>query len=256
MYKTPGKGDNSSLIAEYQATRDIEIRNKIVMDNLPLVKTIALQMRGVYSKYADLEDILNQGIVTLMDCVERFDQEKNAKFETYASLRIRGAIIDFVRKQDWVPRRVRNSIKEIEDAASTLSHRLMREPSHKELAEYLGVTEDELAESISEGQASVVISFEGVLQDIQAYFLKTKEKDPDADPEGRVLKNELHSVLKQAIQSLTEKEQLVISLYYYDELKLSDIADVMGISQARACQLHTKAISKMQERLKSYMQGG
>lgn len=244
-----------SLIKEYQQTKDIEIRNKIVMQYSYIAKTIAIQMRGVYSQYAQLDDIVNQGIVTLIECVDRFDINKQVKFETYASLRIRGTIIDYVRKQDWVPRRVRKNSKDVDEAYTKLSNQLMREPTHKELAQSLEITEKQLDKIMSENQGSAVMSFEGVLQDIQMFFMKNSQVRDQDDPEKNIMKAELHKVLKNAIKSLNEKEKLVISLYYYEDLKLADIAEILSLSQSRICQIHTKAIKKIKEIMKEYMEG-
>ncbi|MEG1449021.1 MAG: FliA/WhiG family RNA polymerase sigma factor [Oscillospiraceae bacterium] len=255
MYTSLDQSEIIALIKKYQENKDIEIRNKIVMEYSYIAKTIAIQMRGIYSQYAQLDDIVNQGIVTLIECVDKFDISKEVKFETYASLRIRGTIIDYVRKQDWVPRRVRKNTKDVEEVYTALSNRLMREPTTKELAEGLGISEKQLDKIMSENQGAAMMSFEGVLQDIQMYFMKNSEVCDEDDPERKILKTELHKVLKETIRSLNEKEQLVISLYYYEELKLADIADILGLSQSRICQIHTKAIKKMKSAMKEYMEG-
>lgn len=255
MYTALDQTDTICLIRKYQQTKDIEIRNKIVMEYSYIAKTIAIQMRGVYSQYAQLDDIVNQGIVTLIECVDKFDISKEVKFETYASLRIRGTIIDYVRKQDWIPRRVRKNTKDVDEAYTKLSNELMREPTMKELAESLEITEKQLDKMMSENQGATVMSFEGVLQDIQMYFMKNCESRDEDDPEKRIMKSELHKVLKETIKSLNEKEQLVISLYYYEELKLADIADILNLSQSRVCQIHTKAIKKIGKVMKEYVEG-
>ena len=254
--KPSAKEELSSLVAEYRASGDLEIRNRIIMSCQGMLRAIAIEMRGSYYKYAEPEDIISQGAITLIDCIDKYDKSKNAKFETYASIRIRGAIIDFVRQQDWVPRRVRRAVKEIEDASAELVVSLGREPSDKELADFLGISERELSSSLAEGQGAAVLSFEGVLQDVQSYFLKNKVQNEDEDPEGRLLKLELHKALKNSILSLNKNEQTVISLYYYEEIKLSDIAEILNLSQARVCQIHSKAILKMKESLSDFMQGG
>jgi len=245
----------TELIKKYRDTGDIEIRNEIVMRYSYIAKTVATQMRGITSGYADVEDIVNQGIIALIDCVERFEPEKEVKFETYAFLRVRGAVIDFIRKQDWRPRRLKKTAREVSAAYDELSNVLMREPSSKEMSEYLNISEEELHRHYMEISRSNVLSFEALLENaLQTEILSPDEEDGSL-PEQTMFRQELEKELAKAIDSLSERERLVISLYYYENLKLAEISTVLGVSESRVCQIHSKAIEKMKKTLEDYMKG-
>lgn len=245
----------TELLKKYRDTGEIELRNEIVLHYSYIAKTVAAQMRGITSGYADVEDIVNQGIIALIDCVERFEPDMEVKFETYAFLRVRGAVIDFVRKQDWRPRRVRKTAKEVAAAYDELSNTFMREPSDKELSEHLNISEDELHKHYMEFSRSLVLSFEALLENAaQTDFLASDEKDVNL-PEQNLFKQELENELAKAIDSLTERERLVISLYYYENLKLAEISKVLGVSESRVCQIHAKTIEKLKKTMEHYMKG-
>ena len=246
--------DAIQLMAQYQSTRDVELRNKLVLHYSYIAKTVAVQMRGYTANYAQLEDIVHQGIITLMDCIEKFDVRKGVRFESYAFMRIKCANIDFIRQQDWLPRRVRKTAKDIAAAESELSNQLMREPTVKELAQHMKVSESLLHKHYNEMANSVMMSLEMVLQNsMQGSAALDISYDVDQQPEERIFKKELRSQLMEAIDSLTERERLVVSLYYYEHLRLYEIADILGVSESRVCQLHSKAISKMKIKLEEYM---
>ncbi len=245
-------------LAEYQETKDPELRNQLVMHYGYITKSVAVQMRGITQGYAQIEDIVNEGMLTLMDCLDKFTPDKGMKFENYAYMRIRNANIDFVRKQDWVPRRVRRTAREISDAYNALSTELMREPTTKELADYLNTTEEAVNKHFSEMNAGMVVSFEELLQNAASGSAEPEihTEGQDGLPEQGLMKTELREQLKGAIDALTEKERIVISLYYYEHLKLHEIATVMEVSESRVSQMHSKAILKMKGQLTKYMAGG
>ena len=245
----------SDLLCRYRKTGDIELRNEIVLQYQHIARTVAHQMRGITSGYAEVEDIVNQGIIALINCVERYDPEKEVKFETYAFLRVRGAVIDFVRKQDWRPRRVRKNAKDVAGAYDRLSNELMREPTDKEISKHLGISEDELQKHYSEQSRSLVLSFENLLENAAQTEILGSAGDTDEQPEQNLFKKELESELIGAIESLTERERLVISLYYYENLKLAEIAEVLDVSESRVCQIHAKAVKKMTLIMERYMKG-
>ncbi len=246
----------SALLEEYRKTNNIELRNQLVLHYSYIAKTVAMQMRGISSNYAQLEDIVNQGILTLIDCIERFDPAKGVKFESYAFMRIRGAVIDFVRKQDWLPRRVRKTAKDIAAAQDQLSNQLMREPTNRELADYLEISEDALNKHYSEISNSVMLSFEGIIQNtVQTGPSLDSLYDEESMPEQSIFKQELKATLMEAIDNLTERERLVVSLYYYEHLKFNHISQVLGVSESRICQIHSKAILKLKNKMESYMRG-
>lgn len=245
-----------SLIRQYHETGDREIRNDILLHYSYIARTVALQMRGISANYAQLEDMVNQGVLTLIDCIDRFDPDKGIKFESYAFMRVRGAIIDFVRKQDWLPRRVRVTSKNINAAHNELCNELLREPTQQELADRLGMSVDTLSKHYGEISNSVMLSFEVLIQNItQMGDVLESAQDDELGPEARVYWKEMRETLRDAIQSLSEREQKVVTLYYFENLKLSDLAKIFGVSDQRISQILSKSIQKLRFRMEKYMKG-
>lgn len=244
-------------LAVYRRTEDIELRNQILMACLYIPRVVASQLRGVISGSVQEEDLVNQGVITLMECMERYDPSKGAKFETYAFLRVRGAMIDYIRKQDFIPHRMRRLGKEIEQAYAAVANEKMREPEMDELAEYIGIPKERLDENIRAINSSVMLSFETVLQDVSQYAAREGlvSRDTDGRPEEQYVETEAKRVLAEAIEGLPEKERLVVTLYYYEELKYMQIAEVIGVGESRVCQIHTKAILHLKNKLEAYMKG-
>lgn len=248
--------DVAELMEQYKATGGHALRNRLVMHYSYIAKAVAGQMRGYTANYAQLEDVVNQGIITLIDCLEKFDPAKGVKFESYAFMRVKCANIDFIRQQDWLPRRVRKTAKEIAAAYDQLANELMREPSLKELATHMEVPEELLQKHYGEISNSVMISLETVMQNaIQESGGPDFSGNSELQPEERLMHTELLKQLSTAIDQLSERERLVVSLYYYEHLRLSEIAEVMGVSESRVCQLHSRAVAKMRLQLTSYMKG-
>ena len=210
----------------------------------------SIKMNSVYKSKADMEDIINEGVLVLMDCIEKYDPDRGAKFETYASFRIRGAIIDFIRNQDWVPRSLRKKVKTVEDAYYKLQSESDNNVSDEEVAAHLNISIDELNKTIGEANAFFLLSYEEMLLDNSAFnnFLV------EDSTEWQIHEEELKSVIAQSIDELNENERAVISLYYYEELKLKDIARVLGVTQSRVSQIHAKALMKMKNKLKKYLE--
>ena len=244
-------------LEKYQATKDLELRNELTMSCIYIVRSAASQMRGIASDYAQEEDLINQGVLALMDCMDRYDKTKGAKFETYAYMRVRGALIDFIRKQDWVPHRARNFNKKIEEAYASLSNRNMREPDVEEIASYLDIPPEKVESHLQYMNQSVVISLESMLEDITGTILRAEpeNRNDSYKPEESLYYKEICRTLTTSIESLKEKERLVITLYYYEELKYAEIAEILEISESRVCQIHTKAITKLKEDLIEYVRG-
>lgn len=246
------------LFQLYRQTGDQGVKQEIVMRYSGIVKTIAIQLRGVYVSFADMDDIINEGILTLMQAVDRFDPEKNVKFESYASLRIRGAIVDLARKQDWVPRNVRKLGKAIDQAFSELYFKLGRYPSDEEVAESLDITVEKYYKALSETNLFNILSLDALVDGLQEDAPNEKylrDFNGDAMPAKSLEKKELHTVLKNSVESLRENEQIVISLYYKEELNMKEIAKVMGISEPRVSQLHSAALKKLRVNLEGYYAG-
>ncbi|MBN7773725.1 sigma-70 family RNA polymerase sigma factor [Clostridium aminobutyricum] len=243
------------LFEQYKTTHDIAVKQEIVLHYSGIVKTIAIQLRGVYISFAEMDDIINEGIITLMQVIDKFDPGKNAKFETYASLRIRGAIIDLARKQDWIPRNVRKLGKSIDQTFSDLYFALGRYPTETEMAEQLGISLSKYHKALSETNLFNILSLDALVDGLQEEgqnekFLK--DQSLDSAPTYTLERKELAQMIKNAIHELKENEQLVVSLYYNKELSMKEIAGVMGISEPRVSQLHASALRKLRLSLGNY----
>lgn len=241
------------LLAEYRSTGSVSARNELVMNFAYIPQTVAIQLRGLAGGCAQVDDMVNQGILTLMDCIDRFDETKGIAFEYYAFMRVRGGIIDLIRKQDWVPRRVREMDKKISETRSRLSHKLMREPTESELASELGMSVEKLSETAAEISNSVVFSFEELIQNMSQ--MGASLETDGLSPEKKIVRDEMKKVLAKAIDELSERERLVISLYYYENLTFADIAQVLEVSVQRASQINAKAVSKLRTAMEKYVYG-
>lgn len=245
------ESSNAALLEEYGMSRSEALRNEIVLKNLGLVRACALSLRNTYIKYGDVDDVINEGVIALMEAIDSYDPAKGAKFETYASLKVRGAVIDYVRRQDWVPRPVRKFARDLDKANSILYNQYNRAPTNTELAEYLGMSEDKLLRGMADAANAVTLSFEELL------YEDNFEDAPTADDgtDSRLLREERRRVIADAIGSLREKERQVITLYYYKSMKYSDIAKVIGVSESRVCQINTKAMLALKAALEPYIRG-
>ena len=243
------------LLALYKSSGIAELKWPLVLRYQGLVKSIALQIRGIYSSFAQVEDIINEGVLTLMDVVDKYDPSKGIKFETYVAKRIRGMIIDLARRQDWMPRSVRRRSKEIDQATGELYSTLGRFPTDAEVAERLGITAARYQEDLVNISLCNVMSLETLFEDqAQSGAMNgLPGGSPDEQPEQVLQEKELAHTLTQAIESLREKEQLVLSLYYQKNLNMKEIAQVMGVSEPRVSQIHTKAIQKMRIYMERYV---
>jgi len=238
---------------EYKTNKSMEARNEIVLQYTSLVRKIVLRFKGSYNNFGQLDDMVNQGIIALIDAVEKFDPEMGNKFETFASLKIKGAVIDFMRKQDWVPRNQRNLSKELDEVYNELYAERGVEPSKLEMAERMGVSLPHLDKILQQRHNSIILSYEEAINEkmMIASPLIVNQNDKDS-PETGLLYDELKGKLMEAIDQLNEKERLVVSLYYYENLKLKEIAEVLSITESRVSQIHSAAIIKMKNRLNNY----
>ncbi len=243
--------NNAEQIAIYQQSGDVALRNEIVLNNMGLVRSCAMSMRNMYIKHGDTDDVVNEGVIALMDAIESFDPAKGAKFETYASLKIRGAIIDFLRRQDWIPRNVRKFARTLDKANSMLYNLNGRVPTTAELAEHLGIDEDKLLKQIAECSCTITLSFEELL-----YEDNIDEPAVDVPSDSGLLREEMSREIASAIDELKDKERQVVTLYYYKNMKYSDIAKALGVSESRVCQIHTKAVLLLKAKLEPYFKGG
>lgn len=241
----------------WQTGKNLEVRNQLAMSYAYIVKLYAYQMWNVYKKYADLEDMVNQGMLILLEAVEKYDPEKKAKFESYASLRVKGAIIDFVRNQDWISKRSKKEARLINEATDILTIQLNRIPTVEEIGAYLNLPVATIEKSLSEMQMFHVLSYEELV-DIGLYGVRGYQDEgirETEQPSGKIEEHELQQVIANSLEQLTEKERLVVTLYYYEELKKKDIAYILDVSASRVCQIHNSALKKMRYFLNDYLFG-
>ena len=244
------------LLGLYKRTGIQEYKWPLVLRYEGLIKSIALQICGVYSGFAQVDDIVNEGIITLMNSVDKFDPEKGTKFETYVSKRIRGMIIDLARQQDWLPRSVRKRAREIDQAVTNLSNRLNRFPTEREIAEYMGLSMDKYHEDAAATALCNIVSLEAIFERRGEGDTGVSLAAEEADlPEASVQQKEMREQLGAGIRTLRENEQLVLSLYYERGLNMRNIAQVMKISEPRVSQIHSRAIQKLRAYLDPYMGG-
>ncbi len=230
--------DINAVWQKYRNKRDVETRNQIAEHYLPLVKIVAGRIAISLPPHIDKEDLISSGFFGLIDAIERFEIKRNIKFETYASVRVRGAMIDYLRSKDWVPVTMRQKIRKYEQMICKLETELGRSATDEELAEALGISTKELKNLVSQFHSSTIIPLEEYLQ---AENIESMDSNPVETAEYR----ELKEMLAKVIDRLPEKERMVVSLYYYDELTLKEISLILNLSEARISQLHTKAIFRM-----------
>jgi len=246
--------EQSRLWKVYAETRDPRIREKLILEYLHLVKYIAGRMNIYFASNIEYDDLVSFGVIGLIDAIDKFDINKGVKFETYASLRIRGAIIDSVRELDWIPRTLRQKNKELERIYSELELENGRAPTDEEVAARMNISVKEYNKLLSQINLGTLVSLEEFIEQnirIEKDVLSDNSKD---SPEYNLEQVELRDVLGEAIDKLPEKEKLVVSLYYYEELTLKEISLIMKVSESRISQLHTKAIMRLKDRLNKYMQ--
>lgn len=245
---------NEELLKAYQNSRDMAIKQEIVVRFSYMVKTIAIQMRGVYLSFTEVEDMISEGIIALMGAVDKFDFSKNVKFESYASLRIRGTIVDIARKQDWVPRNTRKAGKTLDEAVSLLYTKLGRHPSDKEVAEHLNIDIEKYLKILGESNLYNVLSLDSLVDSMQSSLQSSSliEGDISLIPGKSLEINEMEDVLKKGITELKENEQKVVSLYYRKELSMREISKVLELSEPRVSQIHASALRKLKTSLAAY----
>ncbi len=241
--------DVTAAIREYRETQDINLRNDIILRYLDLVRLLAMSLRNVYIKYASPDDIINEGVIALISAIDTFDLDRGVKFETYANIKIKGAIVDFVRKQDWIPRKVRSFGRELDSAYNELFGKLGRHPKNSELASHMGLSRDELEKRMAESAGAVTLSFEELLYE-DNFEVMNSEDSADA----ALYEAELKKVIAEAIENLSPQARQVVTLYYYERLKFNEIAKVLGITESRVSQIHSKAMLFLKHELTEYMQ--
>jgi RNA polymerase sigma factor for flagellar operon FliA len=246
--------DTGSLWRQYKSSRDQAVRDRLILTYAPLVKYVAGRLGSGLPAHVDEGDLVSYGLLGLIGAIERYDPDRDVKFETYAIARIKGSIIDELRAMDWVPRSVRSRAREIERAIADLESKLGRAPSDEEIATKLGVSQEELDESLSEISRSSIAALDelwtvqGSSGD-QVALIDTIEDTQGPEPQSALDQSEVKEMIADAISRLPEREKLVITLYYYEELTLREIGEVLGVTESRVSQLHTKAILRLKARL-------
>jgi RNA polymerase sigma factor for flagellar operon FliA len=245
--------DTAALWQEFRKSRDQAVRDRLILTYAPLVKYVAGRLGSGLPAHVDEGDLVSYGLLGLIGAIERYDPDRDVKFETYAIARIKGAIIDELRALDWVPRSVRARAREIERSITELEAKLGRAPTDEEIAGKIGISVDELEDSLTDiGRSSIAaldelwsVSGEGD----QVSLLDTLEDEAGPRPEAALDETEMREALADAISRLPEREKLVVTLYYYEELTLREIGEVLGVTESRVSQLHTKAILRLKARL-------
>lgn len=243
------------LWEEYGKTKSTEVREKIILEYAPLVKMVAGRLSMYLGYNVEYEDLVSYGVFGLIDAIDKFDALKDVKFETYASLRIRGAILDQIRKMDWIPRTIRQKQKKIDAAIREIETKYGRSATDEEIAASLGITNDEYVDWQSQMKVTNVVSLNEFLEqgsEIPTDNSYNRSAQFDG-PEEVIERDELKNILAESLELLTEKEKKVIVLYYYEELTLKEISSILEVSESRISQLHTRALQKMREKLGNYM---
>lgn len=252
--------EESRLWEEYTKTGNLDAREKLAEKYIHLVKYVINRMLAVShieSEVLDYDDLYSCGVMGLLTAIDGFDPKREVKFVTYAIPRIKGSIIDELRSVDWIPRSLRQQVNKLQSAFAELESKLMRPANEVELAEKLEVNVDELHSLINHASRAALLSLDEVLRisddgtTTRADMTPAKRTD---DPRDQIQQEEIVELLTQAIENLPSKERLVVVMYYNDELTLREIGEVLGVTESRVCQLHTKAMLRLRGKLASWKQ--
>jgi RNA polymerase sigma factor for flagellar operon FliA len=238
---------------QYRKSADPALRDRLILTYAPLVKYVAGRLGSGLPAHVDEGDLVSYGLLGLISAIERYEPDRDVKFETYAIARIKGAIIDELRALDWVPRSVRSRAREIERAVGELESKLGRAPSDEEIAGKIGISTDELEDSLTEISRTSIAALDELWTvsagGDQIALIDTIPDEGGPDPQSALSQTELREAIGEAIARLPEREKLVVTLYYYEELTLREIGEVLGVTESRVSQLHTKAILRLKSRL-------
>lgn len=239
----------NKLWEEYSKNRRADIREKLIIEYSQLVKLVAGRLSMYLGYNVEYDDLVGYGIFGLIDAIDKFDYGKNVKFETYASLRIRGAILDQIRKMDWIPRSLRQKQKKIDSAMAKIESEEGRMATDEELAGELEISVDELNEWQGQAMVTNLVSLDEFTAAGSEVRMDASSNSHFEQPETALEKEELKVKIAEALDSLTEKERNVIVLYYYEEMTLKEISRVLDVTESRVSQLHTKGLQKMKGQL-------
>ncbi|MCR5651924.1 MAG: FliA/WhiG family RNA polymerase sigma factor [Lachnospiraceae bacterium] len=245
----------AKLWDEYAKNKTPQLREKIIIEYAPLVKIVAGRLSMYLGYNVEYDDLCGYGVFGLIDAIDKYDASKDVKFETYASLRIRGSILDQIRKMDWIPRTIRQKQKQIDDAVKAIEAETGQGASDADIAKKLGLSDEEFAEWQSQMAVTNVVSLNEFNENSSDEGSSERETiaSNDPGPEDIIEQDELRKMLADSLELLTEKERKVILLYYYEELTLKEVSNVLEVSESRVSQLHIKALAKMKKKLGKYM---
>lgn len=228
-------------------------KEQTVAQFAPLVKRIAYHLMAKLPASVQVDDLIQAGLIGLLDAVDHYDSTQGAQFETYASQRIRGSMLDELRQADWLPRSVRKNLREIEKTVSKLEQQNGRQPNESELAEAMQVSLPEYQDMLLEARGSQLLYYEDLQPGDDGDFLERHHIDEKANPLQMLHDSGFRSQLIDAIETLPEREKLMMGLYYEEELNLREIGEVLGVSESRVCQLHGQAVSRLRGKLKDWL---
>ena len=231
--------------------------DSLIMEYSPLIKYIAHRLAMRLPPNIEIDDLISAGVIGLIDAIEKFNPDKDTQFKTYAEIRVRGAMLDELRAQDWVPRSVRQKATAISAAYAKLEQALGRPADDDEVATALGVSMEEFHDLLQKASGTPILSIEdlggvskdGEKRDLMEVLAGTKE----TDPETLARLDEIRAIIARAIDELPEKERLLVSLYYYEELTMKEIGEVLGITESRVSQIHTKCVMRLRSKLRKFI---
>lgn len=238
----------------YVRTQSPELREQLLMEYLPMVRRLATRFLGTLPKSVRLDDLVSAGVMGLLASIDNFDPTLGIKFETYAMTRIRGAMVDSLRELDWVPRSIRQKARKLEQAVDQITRRTGRSPEDAELAEHLGLNVEEYRELLDEVNVAVLLSLDDTLKGQDGSESNLSDSTPDttrSNQDEQLEEQEVRDLLVDGLRDLPEQERLVVALYYYEELTLKEIGEVLGLTESRVSQIHSKALLVLRARVRA-----
>jgi RNA polymerase sigma factor for flagellar operon FliA len=235
----------------YTATGTVDVQQRIT-DFAPLVRRMAHYLAAKLPSSVQIDDIIQAGLIGLMDAAQRFEESQGFQFETFASQRIRGAMLDELRQNDWLPRSMRKSLRQIEGAVAKLEQRFGRPPTERELASELAVSLEDYHQMLQDAKGYQLVHLDDFSQEGDDDFLDRHVQDGAANPLERFHDKKFRGALIKAIENLPEREKLLMGLYYEKELNFKEIAAVLEVSESRVCQLHSQAVARLRSKLKDW----